>query len=180
MSGVDYDAGVMVFVGRFFLVVLVMGFVELYLLVGASRAIGFFTTLGLCVLTGVVGGSLVRHQGLRTMQEVNQSMAGGELPARAIVSGVVLMIVGVLLIMPGFVTDVIGFLLLIPPVRLGAAALLVRSFERRMQRMQAQGGQNPFGPFAGGDPFAASGTGGPDRRPVIEAEAEVVRDDEQR
>ena len=60
----------MTFVGRFFLAVLALGFVEVYLLVKVAGRIGFFPTVGLCILTGVIGAALVRRQGLQTMRQI--------------------------------------------------------------------------------------------------------------
>jgi UPF0716 protein FxsA len=144
------------FVGRFFLLVLVLGFVELYLLIKVAGAIGFLGTLGLCILTGMVGGSLVRSQGSGTLRRIQTEMAEGRMPAVEIVSGLGLMMVGVLLITPGFVTDVFGFLMLIPPLRLLVAGKLLKAFEGRIQVMPPMGGFPPgFGGFdADGAPRA--------------------------
>ena len=120
------------FVGRFFLLVVAVGFVEVYLLVAVAARLGFFATAGLCVLTGVIGGALVRHQGLRTLQEIQRAFAEQRVPAVEIASGVVLLVVGVALIAPGFVTDALGFAMLVPPVRLAVAALIARAWERRV------------------------------------------------
>ncbi|MBW2734882.1 MAG: FxsA family protein [Deltaproteobacteria bacterium] len=123
----------MTFVGRFFLLVLVVGFVEVYLLIKVAGSLGFLSTVGLCVLTGVVGGNLVRVQGLRTLQQIQLEMGQGRMPAAEMVSGVVLLIVGAMLVTPGFLTDIIGFLLLIPLLRQNVAQRLAGSFEARMQ-----------------------------------------------
>lgn len=122
----------MTFIGNFFLLVVLLGLSELYLLFKAAGIIGFWGTVGLCVLTGIVGGALVRFQGLRTIQQIQVSMSQGRVPAVEMVSGVVLLLVGAMLIMPGFITDLLGFVLLIPAVRLAAARRLVRVFERRV------------------------------------------------
>jgi UPF0716 protein FxsA len=120
------------FIGNFFLLVVLLGLSERYLLFKAAGIVGFWGTVGLCVLTGVVGGTLVRIQGLRTLQQIQESTSQGRVPAVEMVSGVVLLLLGAMLIMPGFITDVLGFVLLIPAVRLTAARRLVRVFERRV------------------------------------------------
>lgn len=125
----------MSFIGWFFLLVLALGFAELYLLVKVSATITFGVTLALCVLTGVIGGTLVRRQGLRTLGEIQRSMSEGKVPAEAIVAGLVLLIVGIVLIMPGFITDIVGFLLLVPVVRHRASSWLVERFKGRVQVM---------------------------------------------
>jgi len=120
------------FVGKFFLLVLTLGFAELTLLVRVSNLIGFWSTLGLCVLTGVLGGALVRFQGLRTFFQIQRKLASGELPTVDIVSGVVLLLSGALLITPGFLSDTIGFLLLLPLARRWVARWLIQRFQQRM------------------------------------------------
>lgn len=162
----------MSFVGRFFLLVLVLGFGELYLLVKVASHAGFLWTLGLCVFTGVLGGALVRAQGLRTLQQIQEAMARGEVPAVEIVSGLVLLIVGALLLTPGFITDTIGFLLLIPGLRGLAAARLAKTLQGRLA---FQGPQGPFGGFP--QPPVGDPRQGPESRPrpkgrIIDVEAE--------
>jgi UPF0716 protein FxsA len=122
----------MSFIGKFFLLVLAMGFGELYLLVKVSASLTFPVTLGICVLTGVLGGALVRHQGLKALSEIQGSLGRNEVPAEALVSGLVLLLVGVVLILPGFITDTVGFLLLIPPLRRQTARWLVDRFKGRI------------------------------------------------
>lgn len=123
----------MSFIGKFFLAVLVLGFVELYLLIQVAGQIGFFGTLGLCIFTGVVGGAIVRRQGLQTVEAIQSALQRGRVPTVEIVSGLVLLLVGTMLLTPGFVTDAVGFALLIPPVRQWAASLLARAFEGRIE-----------------------------------------------
>lgn len=141
----------MSFVGKFFLLVLVLGFAELWLLVNVASGIGFLPTLGLCILTGVVGGALVRRQGLKTLQQIQQAVGRGEVPAVQIVSGLVLLIVGALLIVPGFITDILGFLMLVPGLRGLAAGRVAKSLEGRVQSSFSGYGAAGFGPFAGAD-----------------------------
>lgn len=120
------------FVGRFFLLVTVLGFAELYLLVKAASGLGFLETLGLCILTGIIGGAFVRSQGLRTLGAIQQASAEGRMPATEMISGLTLLLVGVLLIVPGFLTDLLGFVMLIPPLRMAAARAIARRFEGRV------------------------------------------------
>jgi UPF0716 protein FxsA len=148
----------MSFIGKFFLLVLVVGFGELYLLVKVSANLSFPVTLAICVLTGVVGGALVRHQGTRAWGEIQGSLGRNEAPAETLVSGLVLLMVGVILILPGFITDAVGFLLLIPPLRRQAARWLVAHFEGKVAASQ----QIHFGPgFGPGSGFGAGPGAGP-------------------
>jgi len=156
----------MSFVATFFLVVLVLAVSELYLLVQAAAAMGFLATLGLCVLTGILGGALVRHQGIQTLRRLQRELAAGRLPADEILEGIVLLIVGALLCVPGFITDLLGALMLIPPLR---RAVIVRVRKRLASRITVHtmpGGQDPFGMRRDRD--------------VIDVEVTEVRDVEER
>jgi UPF0716 protein FxsA len=90
---------------------------ELALLIRIGRAIDLGPTLALVVLTGVVGAALARHEGLRTLARIQEHLARGEMPARELLDGLMILIAGAFLITPGVITDCLGFLLLIPPAR---------------------------------------------------------------
>ena len=105
--------------------------VEIYLLLEVGGIIGAVPTIGLVVLTAVVGATLVRAQGFSTIRQVQRSMEAGEVPAVAIIEGIFLLVAGALLLTPGFLTDAIGFGCLIPPLR---RALIVRLVETRVVR----------------------------------------------
>lgn len=114
----------MIFLVLFVLIPLV----ELYFMLQVSDVVGAFNTVMLVVLTAVAGGLLVRFQGFTTLMRMRESMQHGELPALEIIEGSILLVCGVMLLLPGFVTDAIGFLLLIPPLR---RALVVAVLKRR-------------------------------------------------
>ena len=105
---------------------------EIYLLLEVGGIIGALPTIGLVVLTAVVGAALVRAQGFSTIQQVRRTMDAGEIPAVAIVEGIFLLVAGALLLTPGFLTDTIGFCCLVPPLR---RAIIVRFIESRVIRM---------------------------------------------
>ncbi len=90
---------------------------ELYWLIEVGSYIGAIPTIALTVFTAVLGGLLVRMQGLATAIKVQKSMAMGEIPAIEMLEGVVLLACGFMLLLPGFITDVIGFFALVPAVR---------------------------------------------------------------
>lgn len=105
-----------------------MSSAELALLINVASQYGFFTTFLLCVLTGIVGGSMVRFQGLQTIWNIQTGLIQGKAPTTEIVSGMMLLIIGALLIVPGFITDTMGFILLIPVLRKKVAVKIVQYF----------------------------------------------------
>jgi UPF0716 protein FxsA len=100
-----------------FLLFLVVPMVEIYFLIKVGNAIGAISTIALVVFTALLGAMLLRFQGWITLQRARMSMAQGQLPATEMMEGVLLVFSGALLLTPGFVTDTIGFLLLVPPLR---------------------------------------------------------------
>jgi UPF0716 protein FxsA len=101
----------------FFALFILLPLAELYLLIEVGSGIGGFSTIALCLLTAALGGMLVRHQGMRTFLQAKELMDQGQPPAEQMLHGIMIAISGVLLFIPGFITDFIGFLLLVPPVR---------------------------------------------------------------
>ncbi|MDP5325635.1 MAG: FxsA family protein [Litorivicinaceae bacterium] len=91
--------------------------VEMWILIQVGGEIGALPTIGLVVLTATIGLSLLKRQGLSTLMSARAKMDQGRIPAGELVSGVMLAVGGALLLTPGFVTDVVGFLLLIPATR---------------------------------------------------------------
>ncbi|MEZ9595100.1 FxsA family protein [Shewanella sp. 10N.261.52.F9] len=154
------------------LIFVVVPVMELSVLIRVGEVLGSWTTVALVIFTAVVGVSLVRSQGVSTLMQVQQKLARGEAPGQEIVEGMMLAVAGLLLLIPGFVTDFIGLVLLTPFTRIPVA----KFFYQRMQlKVQANGGfqsgfgagfgpgmgsqgQNPFGqggqsPFDQGNTF---------------------------
>jgi len=90
---------------------------ELYFLIRVGAEIGVFPTIGISLLTATLGGFLVRKQGLGVLARVQRMKGAGEVPALAVLDGALLLIAGIFLLLPGFLTDALGFLLLIPASR---------------------------------------------------------------
>lgn len=90
---------------------------ELWLLIEVGSGIGGLSTIALCLLTAALGGFLIRYQGLSTLMDAQRRMAHGEAPVDHGFHGVMIALSGVLLFTPGFITDTLGFLLLMPPLR---------------------------------------------------------------
>ena len=96
---------------------LVVPLAEIYVLVEVGSEVGAIATIGLVVLTAVVGAALMRAQGLATLRRARAAMAKGEAPALELLEGAVILIAGALLLTPGFITDAAGFACLVPSVR---------------------------------------------------------------
>ena len=91
--------------------------VELFFLIQVGSEIGALPTIGLTILTAVLGASLVRIQGFGVLLRVREAADRGEVPALELLNGALILLAGLLLLLPGFVTDAVGFLLLVPPLR---------------------------------------------------------------
>ena len=91
--------------------------VEIYFLIQVGEQIGAWKTVLLVIVTAIIGVTLLRQQGLRTLLKANQAMQAGQMPAQELFDGFILAAVGILLVTPGFFTDAIGFLLLVPSIR---------------------------------------------------------------
>ena len=126
------------------LLFIVVPVLELSLLAWSRDACGFPHTFGLIVVSGVLGASLARHQGLATWKRFQEATARGEMPHKEMVDGLLILVAGAVLLTPGFITDSVGFLLLVPPLR----ALLRRSvagFLAKRVRVQVSGSMSGAG-----------------------------------
>ncbi|GGB52479.1 protein FxsA [Oceanisphaera marina] len=122
--------------GKIFLLFIAATLMEIFVFIEVGSAIGAWSTIALIVLTAVIGLSLVRIQGFQTLMEAQRKVNMGETPAREMLAGMMLAVSGLLLLLPGFVSDMGGVLLLLPPVR----EALVERFISRMN-VQTQKGQ---------------------------------------
>lgn len=110
-----------------FLSLLWLPVLEIYLLIQVGGVIGAVPTIALVVFTAMLGALLLRHQGLVVLlQRVQQLAQQGEVPTAAMLEGVVILVAGVLLLLPGFFTDVLGLLGLVPPLRHVLVAAILR------------------------------------------------------
>jgi len=90
---------------------------EIIVFIEAGGYLGLWPTVGAVILTAIVGSALLRHQGLSTLARAQENMAAGKVPVTEVFDGLCILIGGALLLTPGFITDAVGFSLLIPPVR---------------------------------------------------------------
>ncbi|NJR13648.1 MAG: FxsA family protein [Phyllobacteriaceae bacterium] len=89
--------------------------IAMFILVG--NAIGVLPTIGLVIVTAVCGATLLRVQGMAQLTRIQRDMAAGGLPTRQLVHGAMMVVAGILLLTPGFITDTLGLMLFIPAVR---------------------------------------------------------------
>ena len=100
-----------------FILFFLIPLIEVTLFVQLGSLIGVWQTIFLVVLTAVIGAFLIRWQGISTLLQIRQQLGRGEVPAQAMFDGVALLVAGAFLMTPGFFTDAIGFILLVPAFR---------------------------------------------------------------
>lgn len=115
--------------GRLLLLFTIVPIVELALLVWLGQRIGFWPTVGLIAGTAILGSYLAQREGLSALARFRTSLASGEMPGDALTDGIIILIAGAFLLTPGVVTDVVGFLGLLPPSR----ALIKRAVMKRVR-----------------------------------------------
>jgi UPF0716 protein FxsA len=125
---------------------------ELYVILKVGDAIGAVWTILLLAADSVLGSMLLRAQGRSVWRRFNDALAAGRMPHRELIDGVLVIFGGAFLITPGFITDVIGLFLLVPPTR----SLVRRVLARRLGRRVGLGGAGD--PRPSGEPFDVEGT----------------------
>ncbi len=168
--------------GFYFLAIFVaMPIIEIAVFIQAGELIGLWPTIGVVVLTAIIGTSLMRAQGLQTLAKAQSQMDQGEMPIGAMFDGICILVAGVLLLTPGFVTDTFGFLLLVPPLRqlIGAKVImkLVQSGNIRTNFRGATYSSGAQGGSSGRGPNGPGGHGGSRPRgagPIIDGDFEDV------
>ena len=87
---------------------------ELYILIEVGKRIGSITTIGIIILTGIFGASLVKNQGFTILRKIKNDLNAGIMPGDSLIQGVIILVGGILLLTPGFFTDILGLIFLIP------------------------------------------------------------------
>lgn len=142
-------------VGVLIVLLVVVPIVELTVIVTVAGSFGVLPTLAILVLFSVAGGWLLKREGTGVWRRIRAQLGRGEVPAAALVDGLLLLVGGLLMLTPGFVTDTIGLLLLVSPVRAGVRLALLHRFQRRVEAsfsVPGAGGlvAGPFGPTVEG------------------------------
>ena len=128
---------------RLLLAFIIIPILEIYLFIKVGSIIGDLTTVALIILTAIIGVRLLRSQGIATLQKVQTSIQQGEMPTEALLEGIFIIVGGALLLTPGFFTDAVGFICLIPILR----QYLVSWLRKRIQPTTSTFSQSPKSPF---------------------------------
>lgn len=118
--------------GPLVLVFILVPILELYVIIQVGHVLGVANTLGLLVLISFTGAWLMKREGLNTWRRAQRQIDAGTVPGRELVDGALILLAGALLLAPGFVTDAIGLLLLLPPVRASVRTFARHRLERRV------------------------------------------------
>ena len=105
---------------------------EMAILIEVGKRIGTLPTIAIIVITGIIGASLARSQGIRIYRNIRQSLYGGELPHNHLIEGLLILVGGALLITPGILTDIAGFALVLPWTRKLVRESLKKYFRKRI------------------------------------------------
>lgn len=111
----------------FFGIFVLIPLAEIMVFIAVSKQIGLLTTFMLTLFTAILGGSLVKYQGFQTILSAQNTLREGGLPSDELFNGLCLVAAGALLLTPGFISDTLGFLLLLPPVRIKLQDALAKS-----------------------------------------------------
>jgi UPF0716 protein FxsA len=135
-----------------FLLFIVVPIAELYVIIQVGQAIGILPTIALLLLDSIVGTWLLRQQGRVAWRRFNAALQAGRPPAQETIDGGLILVGGAFLLTPGFLSDILGVILLLPPTRAVVRRLLARRFLGRMTAGMARGATARFGAPAGTRP----------------------------
>ena len=141
-----------------------MPLLEIWTILQAGRVVGPWWTIALLVLASVLGSWLIKREGSRAWRGLQEALATGRMPARELADGGLILVAGTLMLSPGFVTDIVGVILILPMTRPLARRALARVVERRLVA-----GAFPSG-LRTEDPRARQSPGGPGQGPVVQGD----------
>lgn len=114
---------------KLFLAFTIIPFIEIYLLIKIGSYLGAFNTVVIVILTAILGALLARYQGFQTMLRVRESLERGEMPAEDLLDALLILLAGIVLLTPGFLTDLAGLMILIPATRFRFKRWLRKKFD---------------------------------------------------
>jgi UPF0716 protein FxsA len=127
---------------KLFLAFTLVPFIEIYLLIKIGGQVGAFNTILIVILTGLLGASLARLEGIKTMTKVRDSLNRGDLPAEEMLDAMLIFVAGVVLLTPGFITDLTGLALLVPKLRYWFKRWLRKKFDEWLEKTNGRGGMS--------------------------------------
>jgi len=127
---------------KLFLAFTLVPFVEIYLLIKIGAQVGAFNTILIVILTGLLGASLARLEGIKTMTKVRDSLNRGDLPAEEMLDAMLIFVAGVVLLTPGLITDLAGLTLLVPKARYWFKRWLRKKFDEWLDKTKGRGGMS--------------------------------------
>lgn len=117
--------------GILLMLFVIVPIVELYILVEVGQQIGALNTVAIVVITGIAGASFARSQGTQIIYKIRSMMSEGQIPGKEILQGVMILAGGIMLLTPGFITDILGLTLLFPLTRQFYMKLALAYFKKR-------------------------------------------------
>jgi UPF0716 protein FxsA len=127
---------------KLFLAFTLVPFIEIYLLIKIGAQVGAFNTILIVILTGLLGASLARLEGIKTMTKLRDSLNRGDLPAEEMLDAMLIFAAGVVLLTPGFITDLAGLTLLVPKTRYWLKRWLRKKFDEWLKKTNGRGGMS--------------------------------------
>jgi UPF0716 protein FxsA len=115
---------------RLILIFVVVPLIEILLLIEIGSRIGALNTILIIVLTGILGASMMRQQGFTIIRNIQRDLSEGRMPTGELINGALVLVGGIVLLTPGFFTDAVGFILLVPTTR----ALIRKKIQLLIQR----------------------------------------------
>lgn len=119
-----------------FLLFIVVPALEIGLFILAGKTVGGFATIALIIVTGILGAYLAKRQGMEVIRKMQEQVRSGYPPGEALLEGVCVLVGGLLLVTPGFITDITGLFLILPPTRKLLQPALLKLFKSWISRKQ--------------------------------------------
>ncbi|RST76357.1 membrane protein FxsA [Siminovitchia acidinfaciens] len=119
-----------------FLLFIVVPALEIGLFILAGKTVGGFATIALIIITGILGAYLAKRQGMEVIRKMQEQVRSGYPPGEALLEGVCVLVGGLLLVTPGFITDITGLFLVLPPTRKLLQPALLKLFKSWISRKQ--------------------------------------------
>jgi UPF0716 protein FxsA len=154
------------------LLFVVVPIAELYVIIQIGEAIGVLPTIALLIADSVLGAALMRSQGRVAWMRFNAALAEGRAPGREVMDGVLVIFGGAFLLTPGFLSDILGVILLLPPTRAIVRRVLLKRFAGRLVARAASGAQARM--FSFGVPPGGPRRRGPGSDDVVDASATEI------